>query len=154
MKTLTVPADVDRLGEVNAFVDEMLQGEDCTEAARYAIELAVEEVFVNIASYAYQTGDGGTEEHSPEGPDSAEENRSDSAEVRCEILHDPLRVSIQFLDNGVPYDPTAKEDADTSPEGLRNRVGGLGILLVRRTMDEVWYAREDGKNILTIMKRL
>ena len=61
---------------------------------------------------------------------------------------------IQFLDHGKPFDPLAKEDADTSEEALMDRIGGLGILLVKETMDEVSYSYEDGKNILTILKKL
>ena len=61
---------------------------------------------------------------------------------------------IQFLDHGKPYDPLAKEDADTSPEALEAREGGLGILLVKKTMDDVQYVYEGGKNILTIQKKL
>ncbi len=99
------------------------------------LRLAVEEVFVNIASYAYEQGEG-------------------EAEIRCEILEDPLRVWIQFLDSGRPFDPLAREDADTSEEALMAREGGLGILLVKTTMDDVQYSYEDGKNILTIIKKL
>jgi len=99
------------------------------------LRLAVEEIFVNIASYAYS-------------PEVGE------AEIRCEVLEDPLRVVIQFLDSGTPFDPLAKEDADTSQEALMSREGGLGILLVKNTMDDVQYSYEDGKNILTILKKL
>ncbi len=74
--------------------------------------------------------------------------------MRCEVLKDPLRVVIQFLDGGKPFDPLAREDADTSREGLMSREGGLGILLVKDTMDDVQYAYENGKNILTILKKL
>ena len=70
------------------------------------------------------------------------------------MLDDPLRVVIQFLDHGKPFDPLAREDADTSEEALMERIGGLGILLVKETMDEVSYSYEEGKNILTILKKL
>ena len=99
------------------------------------IRLAVEEIFVNIASYAYDPSVG-------------------PAEVRCEVLEDPLRVIIQFLDGGKPFDPLAREDADISEDGLMMREGGLGILLVKETMDDVSYTYENGKNILTILKKL
>ena len=99
------------------------------------IAVASEEIFVNISSYAYDPSIG-------------------PAEVRCEVLEDPLRVVIQFLDHGKPFDPLAKEDADTSEEALFSREGGLGILLVKETMDDVSYTYQDGKNILTIKKNL
>ncbi len=135
MKHLTVPAKTEYLDEVTVFVDDELDAAGCPPAVQFQIELAVEEIFVNIASYAYQPGEG-------------------EAEVRCGVLQDPLRVEIQFLDGGRPYDPMAKEDADTSQEALENREGGLGILLVKKTMDDVKYVYEDGKNILTILKKL
>lgn len=104
-------------------------------SAQMQIELAVEEIFVNIASYAYDSEDG-------------------EAEVRCKVLEDPLRVVIQFLDQGKPYDPLARGEADISKEGILSRVGGLGIHLVKKTMDDVQYVYEDGKNVLTIQKKL
>lgn len=135
MKNLTIPAKPDRLDEVVEFVNGELAAYDCPMRVQLQIELAIEEIFVNISSYAYHPVDG-------------------EAEVRCEVLQDPLRVIIQFLDGGKPYDPLAREDADTSPEAIEAREGGLGILLVKKTMDDVQYAYENGKNILTIQKKL
>ncbi|MBQ7714177.1 MAG: ATP-binding protein [Oscillospiraceae bacterium] len=135
MKSLTIPAKPERLDEITAFVDEELEAYDCPMNVQLQIELAIEEIFVNISSYAYHPVDG-------------------EAEVRCEVLQDPLRVVIQFLDGGKPYDPLAREDADISQEALEEREGGLGILLVKKTMDDVQYAYENGKNILTILKKL
>lgn len=135
MKSLTVPAKTEYIDEINDFVGQELEQYDCPVKIQMQIELAIEEIFVNIASYAY---------HPVEG----------EAEIRCEVLQDPLRVVIQFLDHGKPYDPLAKEDADTSEEALLEREGGLGILLVKKTMDDVQYAYEDGKNVLTILKKL
>ena len=135
MESLTVTAIVSNLDEVNDFVLGRLQARGCDRKIQMQIRLAVEEIFVNIASYAYSPSVG-------------------PAEVRCEVLEDPLRVEIQFLDSGKPFDPLAKEDADISEEGLMNRIGGLGILLVKETMDDVSYVYENGKNILTIRKNL
>ena len=135
MKSLTVPAKSEYVEEINAFVDAELEACDCPMLTQAEIELAIEEIFVNIASYAYHPAEG-------------------EAEVRREILQDPLRVELQFLDSGKPYDPLAKEDADTSVEALEEREGGLGILLVKKTMDDVSYVYENGKNILTIRKKL
>ena len=135
MKSLTVPAKTECIDEINDFVGQELEAYDCPMNVQMQIELAIEEIFVNIASYAYHPVDG-------------------EAEIRCDVLQDPLRVVIQFLDGGKPYDPLAKEDADTSVEALEERVGGLGILLVKKTMDDVQYSYKDGKNVLTIQKRL
>ena len=135
MDNLIVTAEVKNLDAVTDFVLQRPEIAACPKNTQLQLRLAVEEVFVNIASYAYDPSIG-------------------PAEVRCEVLDDPLRVVIQFLDHGKPFDPLAKEDADTSEEGLMNRIGGLGILLVKETMDEVSYSYEEGKNILTILKKL
>ena len=135
MENLIVTAEVKNLDAVTDFVLQRPEIAACPKNTQLQLRLAVEEVFVNIASYAYDPSIG-------------------PAEVRCEVLDDPLRVVIQFLDHGKPFDPLAKEDADTSEEALMDRIGGLGILLVKETMDEVSYSYEDGKNILTILKKL
>ena len=135
MENLTVNAVVDNLDEVTGFVLKRLDNYGCSKKTLMQIRLAVEEIFVNIASYAYDPSVG-------------------PAEVRCEVMQDPLRVVIQFLDGGRPCDPLAKEDADTSADALFSRDGGLGILLVKETMDGVSYSYENGKNILTIEKKL
>jgi len=135
MDSLTVSAKTEALETVNDFVENKLTPFECPQRTLFQLRLAIEEIFVNITSYAYHPKDG-------------------DAEVRCEVLNDPLRVVIQFLDSGKPFDPLAMEDADTSEEGLMSRDGGLGILLVKSTMDDVKYTYEDGKNILTILKNL
>ena len=135
MDNLIVTAEVKNLDAVTDFVLQRPEIAACPKNTQLQLRLAVEEVFVNIASYAYDPAIG-------------------PAEVRCEVLDDPLRVVIQFLDHGKPFDPLAREDADTSEEALMGRIGGLGILLVKETMDEVSYSYEEGKNILTILKKL
>lgn len=136
MKKLIVPAERNELSTVQEFISEELEQYGCGMHAQMQIEMAVEEIFVNIASYAYNSQIAG------------------NATIQCEVLDNPLRTVIQFMDDGVPFDPLAKEDADTSPEALESRVGGLGILMVKKMMDEVSYSYEDGKNILTIHKTL
>ncbi len=135
MKSILVPADNSQLEAVQSFVEAELEQQECAMKTMMQINIAVEEVFVNIASYAYQ-------------PEVGE------AEIQVEVCEDPLRVVIQFLDSGKPFDPLAMEDADTSPEALQERIGGLGILIVKKTMDAVRYSYENGKNILTIVKNL
>ena len=135
MERIKVPAKIESLDTVYGFVSRQLEPRNCAEKTLFQLRLAIEEIFVNIASYAYYPGEG-------------------KAEVCCEVLEDPLRVVIRFLDSGMPFDPLAREDADTSPEALVRREGGLGILLVKNTMDDVQYAYENGKNILTILKKL
>ena len=135
MKSLRVKAKTDELDTVTDFVEEMLAPCECPMRTMFQLRLAIEEIFVNIASYAYASAEG-------------------EAEIHCEVLEDPMRVVIQFLDGGRPFDPLAREDADTSEDALMSREGGLGILLVKKTMDDVQYSYEGGKNILTIVKKL
>ena len=135
MRSITVPATDDDPNPVIEFVDEELARHDCPLRALYQIEVAIEEILVNIVSYAELTAD-------------------DGVEVRCEVLEDPLRVVLQFIDGGVPFDPLAADDPDTSPEALEEREGGLGIFLVKQLMDSVSYTYEGGKNTLTILKNL
>lgn len=135
MKSIIVPAAKEQLEAVQAFVEEELETRDSAPKARVQLSIAIEEIFINIASYAY-------------GSEAGE------VEVCVEIRENPLRIMVRFSDQGKPFDPLAKEDADTSPGALERRVGGLGILIVKKSMDAVTYSYEDGKNILTIEKNL
>ena len=135
MDRITVPASTDQLENVQNFVSGHLESFDCPMKTMMQIEIAVEEIFVNIASYAY---------------------RSETGEVTvcCEVRKNPTEAVIQFLDHGIPFNPLKKEDADTSQNALIEREGGLGILMVKKSMDSVGYSYEDGKNILTISKKI
>ena len=133
MKNLCVPAKLENLEKVTDFIESML--DDCEMKTVLQIRLAAEEIFVNIVSYAYESGEG-------------------NMDIDCEFLENPKRFLLRFSDYGVPFDPTAKEDADTSEDALLGRIGGLGILLVKKNMDSVNYVREQGKNILTLVKNL
>ena len=135
MKSIIVPATDDDPNPVIEFVTEELERHDCPPKAQYQIEVAIEEIMVNITSYAGLT-------------------ENDGVEIRCDVLEDPLRVVLQFLDGGVPFDPLAASDPDITPEGIMEREGGLGIFMVKKMMDDVSYAYEDGKNTLTILKHL
>ena len=133
MKELVIEARTENLNNVLAFVDEELEKHDCGMKAQMQIDVAVEEIFVNIAHYAY----------SPE---------IGVATIRVEIEEDPLAVTLTFIDNGVPYDPLAKEDPDVTLSAEERQIGGLGIFMVKKSMDDVTYDYKDGKNILTIKK--
>lgn len=135
VKELTIDADVNNLDEVLAFVDEQLEVHDCSPKIQMQIDVAVEELFVNIAHYAYNPKTG-------------------PATVRVEILDNPLAVVITFIDNGVPYDPLAKPDPDVTLSAEEREIGGLGIYMVKKSMDDIQYEYKDGKNILKIRKNL
>lgn len=136
MKEMIVPAKLEELETVTGFVREQLEGYDCPMKQLIQIEIAVEELYVNIARYAYRpVGDG-------------------YAAVRCEVLKDPLRVVIQFLDDGIPYNPLEKPDPDITKDADEREIGGLGIFMVKQSMDGIDYSYENGKNILTIRKTI
>ncbi len=130
MRTLEVNADTKELDNVNAFVAEQL--EDCPMKLMMQIELVVEEVFVNIASYAYCDGEG-------------------KAWVSCGTDGDTLTMI--FEDKGIPFDPLKKEDPDVTASAEDRQIGGLGIFLTKKLMDEVKYDRIDDKNRLTLVKK-
>lgn len=135
MIELDILAVRENLPKVLGFVDEQLTKYECSRKTITQVDVAVEEIFVNISSYAYD----------PEvGP----------ATVRAEIQEDPLAVVISFIDGGVQYDPLAKPDPNLSIPVKERRKGGLGIFVVKKTMDDISYEYVDGKNILTIKKKL
>ena len=135
MKELTIAATVENIESVTDFVNEQLEALDCPIKAQMQIEIAIDEIFSNIAHYAYNPEIG-------------------QATVRVEVLENPLAVTITFIDNGVPYDPLAKADPDTTLSAEEREIGGLGIYMVKKSMDEIAYEYKDGHNILSIKKKL
>ena len=135
MDRIKIPAKVDLLEEVLRFADDFLEKIECPRREHMQIRLAIEETFVNVSSYAYVPGEG-------------------DAEIEISVKEAPRCVIVTIADSGRPFDPVAKEDADTSEEALMAREGGLGILLVKSMMDEVSYVFRDGKNRLTMVKKL
>ncbi len=135
MKELTINATIDNIPAVTAFVDEELEALDCPMKAQMQIDIAIDELFSNIAYYAY---------HPDVGP----------ATVRVEVQQEPLAVVITFIDNGVPYDPLSNDDPDTSLSAEERDIGGLGIYMVKKSMDVVTYEYKNKQNILTIKKKI
>ena len=135
MKELTVEAKTTNIEAVTDFVNEQLEALDCPMKAQMQIDIAIDELFGNIAHYAYNPEIG-------------------KATVRVEVTEDPLAVVITFIDNGVPYDPLAKADPDTTLSAEEREIGGLGIYMVKKSMDNITYEYRDGQNILAIKKNL
>ena len=135
MKELTIAATVENIETVTDFVNEQLEALDCPMKAQMQIDIAIDELFGNIAHYAYnpETGD---------------------ATVRVEVLQNPLSVVITFIDKGVPYDPLGNADPDTTLSAEERDFGGLGIYMVKKSMDEITYTYKDGQNILAIKKQI
>lgn len=135
MKELTIAATVENIETVTEFVNEQLESLGCPMKAQTQIDIAIDELFGNIAHYAYN-------------PDVG------SATVRVEVTEEPLCVIITFIDGGVPYDPLVSEDPDITLSAEERQLGGLGIYMVKKSMDEITYEYKDGKNILSIKKKL
>ncbi|MBO6141133.1 MAG: ATP-binding protein [Ruminococcus sp.] len=133
MEKLNIKAATDRLDDVIAFVVRQLEEADCPMKAQMQIELAVEEIFVNIAHYAYKPKEG-------------------MADITVDIRDGAAYIT--FEDGGVPYDPLAKADPDITLSADDRAVGGLGIFMVKKSMDDMKYEYRDSKNILTLVKKL
>ena len=132
---LTVDATPGNLGAVTEFIDGVLQEAGCPMKTQMQIDLAVEEIFVNIAHYAY-------------------EQETGKATVLITLGQDPRAAHITFLDSGKPYDPLGKKDPDITASAEERKIGGLGVFLVKKTMDNVQYVYRDGRNILSFQKNL
>ena len=135
MTSKTFPAKTEALSDVLGFVDEMLESYECSMKIQTAVCVAIEEVFVNVANYAYGEGSGN---------------------VTLEIGFDDASrdVTFRLSDQGVPFDPLKKPDPDITLSIEERQIGGLGIFIVKKTMDSVSYAYEDGKNVLTMIKKI
>lgn len=132
-KVLRVEADDAKLHEVQDFVGAILEEHDCSPATQMLIEVSLEELFVNISHYAYPEGSGWAEIH---------------AGVADGV------ATITLIDGGIPYDPLAKPDPDVTLSAEDRQIGGLGIYMVKKKMDEMTYERREDKNVLTIRKKL
>ena len=133
MKEITVEARSENVSLVTEFVEEQLESMDCPMKIQMKMGIAIDELFSNIALYAYSSGNG-------------------DVTVRVEKQEEPAAVRITFIDRGVPYDPLKKEDPDVTLSAEEREIGGLGIYLVKKTMDDISYEYKDGQNILSVLK--
>lgn len=131
--TMEVDAEVDRLQDVLDFLNARMTAAGCQAKTRTQVDIAAEEIFVNIAHYAYAPGTG-------------------KASVRVAFSESPRALTLTFADRGIPYDPTQKEDPDLTLSSEEREIGGLGIFMTKQIMDEVSYERRDGQNVLTMKK--
>lgn len=132
-KILVVDAVVENIERVTQFVDGYLEMWDCPPKAQVQIDIAIDELFGNIARYAYHPQPG-------------------TAAVQVEVTENPLSVIITFTDRGVPFDPLESADPDITLSAEERQTGGLGIYMVKQSMDEISYEYKEGKNILRIKK--
>lgn len=135
MEELRLQASDDTLYTVLDTIERQLDENHCPEVVKSIMLVAVEEIFVNIAHYAY----GG---------------KSGEAVINLEIEQNPKSCRVTFQDHGVPYNPLAKADPDVTLSAEEREIGGLGIYMVKQSMDHVEYRYENGCNILTIEKNI
>ena len=136
MKTrrLVLPNDIETIPQLNEFIDLVAEEVGLDMSLTMSLNLAMEEAVVNVMDYAY--------------PDSQKGN------VDIEVTADQEWMTFVITDTGIAFDPTTKEDADTTLSAEERPIGGLGIFLVRQLMDDINYKREGNKNVLTLRKKL
>ena len=135
MKEKVFSARKDALSEVMAFTEECLESFDCPMKSSMAICVAVEEIFVNIASYAYGKGTG-------------------EASLSFSFDEAERLMTLEVKDEGVPFNPLERDEPDITLSAADREIGGLGIFITKKTMDTVAYRFENGKNILTMTKKI
>lgn len=133
MKERTLDATIENIETVTEFVNEQLAACNCPKKAMAQIDIAIDELFGNIAHYAYNPYVG-------------------PVTVRVEVKEEPMSVILTFIDSGVPYDPLNRKNPDTSLSSEEREIGGLGIYIVKKSMDKITYEYKDGQNILRVKK--
>lgn len=134
MSEIKVDATIENVTVVTAFIEEQLKAVGCPMNEIIKINIAVDEIMANIASYAYG-------------------NNIGEAMVDLEIDETDKTATIKFTDSGIPYNPLEKEDPDIEAALEDRQIGGLGIFIVKKTMDDMIYNYIDGYNVLTIVKK-
>ncbi len=135
MKKIIVPAKIEELANIQGAIELELEENECGMKSMMQVLIAVEEIFVNISSYAYGLKDG-------------------VVKLLYEFREEPSRICIEFHDTGLKFNPLEKEDTDTSCSIEEREIGGLGILMVKKSMDVMEYRYEKGANILIIEKNI
>ena len=135
MTNKTFKAKTEALSDILGFVDQMLEKYECPMKVQTAICVAIEEVFVNVAHYAYGDGEG-------------------DVILGISFNEETHTITFRMVDKGIPFDPLKKPDPDITLSADEREIGGLGIFITKKTMDSVSYAYENGENILTMIKKI
>ena len=135
MTSRTFKAKTEALPDVIGFVEEMLEKYECPMKMQTAICVAIEEVFVNVARYAYENGEGEV-----------------TLAIGCDV--ESRTLTFRMSDKGIPFDPLKKPDPDITLSAEDREIGGLGIFIAKKTMDSVVYTYENGENVLTMIKKI
>ncbi|MBQ7705320.1 MAG: ATP-binding protein [Selenomonadaceae bacterium] len=133
MEKFTIEATLENLPAVTEFITSSLEEKDCSIKIIMQMELVIEEIYVNVASYAYRPNIG-------------------TVTIYKSFEDTPPAITVTFVDSGTPYNPLEHEDPDINAGIDARQIGGLGIFLVKKNVDEISYERKDGQNILTFKK--
>lgn len=133
MKKITVNATTENIHTVTDFINKELELYNFSSKSKMKIDIAIDEFFSNIVNYAYSPSVG-------------------KATIEIEITENPLRATITFIDKGKPYNPLEAKEPDVSIPLKEREIGGLGIFMAKKCVDELSYQYKDSKNILTITK--
>lgn len=131
MKEITLPAVTGNLETVNAFVEEALEAVQCPPRSAMQLMVALEELYVNVAHYAYAR---------------------DTGNITVQVDTQSGKAVIRLIDRGVAFDPLSASDPDTTLSAEDRPIGGLGVFMVKKSMDVFTYERVDEQNIVTIAK--
>ena len=133
-RTLTLTNDLSTIPQLNEFLDLIFEEVGVDMEVCMSLNLAMEEAVVNVIDYAYPQGTSGS--------------------IDINVLADEDSIVFVITDSGIPFDPTAAKEVDTTLPLEERPIGGLGIHLIRKIMDDVSYERRDNKNILTLRKNI
>ena len=133
MREIVLPAVTESIPKAMAWIDGELEKLECAPKAQMHIDLLMDEILVNVASYAY-----------PDHP----------GDVTVQFTCRDRIAEITFIDSGIPYNPLENPEPDITLPAEQRPIGGLGIFLVKKMADEAEYRHEGGKNILTIRKTI
>ena len=135
MTNRTFPAKTESLSDVLGYVEQTLESLECPMKTQMAICVAIEEVFVNVAHYAYGDGEG-------------------DMDLGIGFDKESRTITFRMADKGVPFDPLQKPDPDITLPAEEREIGGLGIFIAKKTMDSIYYTYDNGQNILTMIKKI
>ena len=135
MTNRTFKAQTDALSDILGFVDEMLEAYGCPMKIQMAVCVAIEELFVNVARYAYEGGEG-------------------TVSLGIDFDQGTQTLTFRMSDQGVPFDPLGAPDPDITLSAEEREIGGLGIFITKKTMDTIEYTYENGENILIMTKKI
>jgi len=135
MRELTLPATVENIETITDFVNEYLDEMGCSMKVQMQIAVVIDEVFSNIAHYAYLSSVG-------------------DVTVNVDLDEESHKIMLSFADHGVKYNPLAKDDPDITLSAEDREIGGMGIFMVKKLMDEIAYEYREGQNVLKMWKKL